>query len=322
VLLFVVADRDAVQRTPEGALPGRWRRPWLAAAGLAGGIAVATKWSGGLVLAAAVLLVLAWSAGAGRRSGRSTIGSLVAAGPTVLLWLVLVPGLIYTLSYVGRVHGPLFAVPWAEDAWIRQFLHRQLSMLRFHAGLADTHPYASPAWSWLLDKRPVVYYFQVDAAGRYREILAAANPILYLPGIVAAGAAAVVAVRRRGLWGAELVVAAGVAAPFLPWLALSASRSFIFLYYLLPTVPFLAVALGWAVVALPRRSGPVFAGAALAVSVAVTTFWAPFIYAAPLDYATWRTRILLTDCGPLPRTNGQLAPRPGGGEPPPGWCWI
>ncbi len=322
LLLFAVADRDSVLRTGADASDRTWRRPWLAAAGVAGGIAVATKWSGGLVLAAAVLLVLAWGVAAGLRTGRSITRSLVTAGPTVLLWLVVVPGLIYTLSYVGRVHGPILAVPWAEDAWIRQFLHRQLSMLRFHAGLADTHPYASPAWSWLLDKRPVVFFFGVDAAGRYREILAAANPLLYVPGFAAAAVAAVLAVRRRGWWDAELVVAAGVAAAFLPWLALSASRSFIFLYYLLPTVPFLAVALGWAAATLPGRAGRGFGAATLVVAVAVAAFWAPFVYAAPLDYATWRTRILLTDCGPLPLTNGRLAPRPGGGEPPPGWCWI
>lgn len=323
VVLFAVADRDALARTTtEGDRRRSWWRPWLLAAGIAGGVAVGSKWSGGLVLLAVIGLVVAWEIGAGRRAGRPARRSLAGSAPIVLLWLVVVPGLIYVASYVGRVHGAMLAIPWAEGAWIREFLHRQLSMLRFHAGLTDTHPYASPAWSWLLDKRPVVYFFEIDPAGRYREILAAANPFLSLPGVLAAGAATLLAIRRRALWSAELVVAVGVAAPYLPWLGLSASRPFIFLYYLVPSLPFLAIALGWAVVSVRRRVGRGLAAASLVTAVAIAAFWAPLVYAAPLDYASWRTRILLTDCGSAPLTDGKLAPRPGGGEPPAGWCWV
>ncbi|OGO56603.1 MAG: hypothetical protein A2V85_02125 [Chloroflexi bacterium RBG_16_72_14] len=323
-VLFAVLDRDALAasgREP-GREPGRLRRPWRVAAGLAGGVAIATKWSGVLALLAVVVLVLLWEAEAARRDGRRPVSGLLAAVPSVLLWLVATPGAVYVASYAGRLDADLLAVPWHEGAWVREFLYRQLEMARFHAGLEDTHPYASPAWSWLLGKRAVVYFFEVDAAGRYREVLALANPLLWVPGLLAAAWGALIALRRRVGWGPEVVVAMAVAATYLPWLVLSANRPFVFLYYVLPTVPFLALALGWAVTRAPRGGGRALAATIGAVAIAVVLFWEPLIHARPLDYDSWRDRIPFQDCTPAELTDGRLAPRPDGGPPPPGWCWV
>jgi dolichyl-phosphate-mannose--protein O-mannosyl transferase len=240
----------------------------------------------------------------------------------VLLWLVATPAAVYVASYAGRLDADLLAVPWHEGAWVREFLYRQLEMARFHGGLDDTHPYASPAWSWLLGKRAVVYFFEVDTAGRYREVLALANPLLWVPGLLAAAWGAVIALRRRVAWGPEVVVAMAVAAAYLPWLVLSANRPFVFLHYVLPTVPFLALALGWAVTRAPRGRGRALAATIGAVAIAVVVFWEPLVYARPLDYDSWRDRILFEDCTPAELTDGRLAPRPDGGPPPPGWCWV
>lgn len=319
-VLFAVLDRDSLAAS--GGTPARLRRPWRAAAGLAGGAAIATKWSGVLVLPAVVVLVLLWEAEAARRDGRRPGPALLAAAPSVLLWLVATPAAVYVASYAGRLDADLLAVPWHEGAWVREFLYRQLEMARFHGGLDDTHPYASPAWSWLLGKRAVVYFFEVDTAGRYREVLALANPLLWVPGLLAAAWGAVIALRRRVAWGPEVVVAMAVAAAYLPWLVLSANRPFVFLHYVLPTVPFLALALGWAVTRAPRGRGRALAATIGAVAIAVLVFWEPLVYARPLDYDSWRDRILFEDCTPAELTDGRLAPRPDGGPPPPGWCWV
>lgn len=317
-VLFAVLDRDALAAPRSRRLV----RPWRAAAGLAAGLAIATKWSGVLVLVALVVLVLLWEAGAARRAGRRPAAGLMAAAPSVLLWLVAVPAAVYVASYAGRLDADVLAVPWHDGAWTREFVERQLAMARFHAGLDDTHPYASPAWSWPLAKRAVVYFWEIDAAGRYREVLAFANVLLWMPGLSVAVAAAWSALRRRLLWGPEVVVAATAAAAYLPWLVLGAGRPFVFLYYFLPTVPFLALALGWAVVRLPRTAGRGLAVVVAGVAVAVVVFWEPLIYARPLDYDAWRDRILFADCTPAEWTDGRLAPRPNGGPPPPGWCWV
>jgi dolichyl-phosphate-mannose--protein O-mannosyl transferase len=321
-VLFAVMDRDAlVSRARQ---PGDVMRPWLIAAGLAGGAAAACKWSGALALGAVILLVLAWEVSAGRRAGQTTGRALRAAAPAILVWLVALPALVYAASYAGRLEGDLLAWPWLRDSWVRQFGGRQLQMLQFHAGLDETHRAASPAWSWLLGKRAVVYFFDVDAAGRYREILAFANPVLWVPAAISAATAGIIAIRRRALWGPEAVIAIAAAATYLPWLVLTIGRPFVFLHYIVPTVPFLALAIGWAVGRLPRVAGRSLAVAAVAVATIVVLYWSPLIYAWPLDYDAWRSRIVFTDCGPEALTpDGRLMPQPTvATTPPPGWCWV
>jgi dolichyl-phosphate-mannose--protein O-mannosyl transferase len=322
MVLFATLDRDSLARAgPEVPRPHPVR-PWRVAAGIAGGMAVATKWSAAPVLLAVIGLVLLWEVSAARRAGRDSGRAVVSAVPSVLVWLVITPVVVYAASYAGRLDGDLLAPPWQAGAWVRELAFRQLEMARFHADLAGTHPYASPAWSWLLGKRAVLYFFEVDPAGRYREVLAIPNVALWVPGFVTAVVAGAAAVRRRAAWGPELVVAVGVGAAYLPWLVLSAGRSFVFLYYVVPVVPFLALALGWAVAALPARAGRRLAAVVGVVAVAALLFWMPLIYAWPLDDDAWRQRILFQDCAPIEEVDGRLAPPPGGGPPPPGWCWV
>ena len=234
---------------------------------------------------------------------------------------MVLPVVVYGVSYVGRLDGDLLTLPWHQDAWVRQFGGRQLQMLDFHATLEATHRSASPAWSWPLGKRAVSYFFEVDAAGRYREVLAFANPLVYLPALLAAAWAGVVAGRGRLLWGPEVIAPAGVGAAYVPWL-LVGGRESVFLHYLVPTIPFFGLALGWAVWRLPRRLGRGLAGGLAAVTLAAAVFWAPLIYGWPLDYESWRIRIPFTDCTSAEMVDGKFRPRQGGGPPPPGWCWV
>ena len=271
-----------------------------------------------------ILLVLAWEVSASRRAGHTIGQAMRAAAPVILVWLVALPALVYVASYAGRLEGDLLTWPWQRDSWIRQLGGRQLQMLRFHTGLDETHRAASPAWSWLLGKRAVVYFFEVDGAGRYREILAFANPVLWLPAAIAAASAGVIAIRRRALWSAETVVAGAAAAAYLPWLVLTIGRPFVFLHYIVPTLPFLALATGWAVWRLPAVIGRSVAAVVVSVAVIIGLVWSPLIYAWPLDYDAWRSRIVFADCGPEALTaGGRLMPQPTEAtDPPAGWCWV
>ena len=80
-------------------------RPWLLGAGIAGGAAVACKWSGGYLLGAvAVLAFLRGSAQADDGSHRYR-RTAREHGLVLLIALGLIPAVLYVVSYAGRLHG-------------------------------------------------------------------------------------------------------------------------------------------------------------------------------------------------------------------------
>jgi dolichyl-phosphate-mannose-protein mannosyltransferase len=325
-VLFVVLDggRPRGPRGEDVGAPGWLRRlalgrPWRLAAGIAFGAGIAVKWSAGYVAVGLVVVLVAWEIAAARRvdDDQRRAGSAFGRAlrrellPSLVL-LGIVPVLIYLASYVGRVDS------------FREILEHQLAMLRFHLGLGGDHPYESAAWSWLLLKRPVAYSF-MDGTGAYREVLAIGNPLAWWP-----GAAALVVVTVRWIRGGsslarpEPVLLAAALSTYLPWLVLSGSRSQVFIWYLLPTLPFLYGALGL-VAALVWRStaGRITTGLAAATVAASLVFFYPVLTAAPLSPDDWRSRIWFTDCArPGAPTLALPDDEINQGPPPSGWCWI
>ena len=349
-VLFAVLD-GARRRGPRGeddAAP-RWLRrvtvgrPWRMATGLALGAAMATKWSGGYVALGLVVLVVAWEMTAPADTADAPAGWRARFGAALrrelfpsLILLGLVPLIVYLASYTGRVDGQLFALPWRTGSVWRAILEHQYAMLRFHMGLVGDHPYESPPWSWLLLKRPVAYYFQ-ENGGPYREILAIGNPLTWWSGAVAVVVLGVRWVRAGAGWlRPEAVLVVAALATYLPWLVLPGSRTQVFIWYLLPTLPFLFGALGlvaaWSWRWLAGRVGIGVTALAVAVSFA---FFMPVLTAGPLKPDEWRSRIWFWDCA---RPGAPTITMPHDqtyfwltliehfavdmGPPPAGWCWI
>lgn len=317
-VLFAVLHRA---RLDTGSAPHGLFPPWLAAAGFACGVAIATKWSGVLVIAIVVVLLVGWDIQT-RRESSSAPQSATATVAQLVVCLVLLPATVYAASYAGVLEGRLLALPWEQDAWPRVFAGRQLRMATFHVGLDALHPYASPAWSWPLGKRAVVYFFEIDPAGRFREILAFANLPIWLPGAIFAVLASGWTIMRRRLRTAPFVIAVAVAGSYLPWLLLTLGRPFVFLHYVVPTIPFVALALGWGIGRLPPRAKAAAAGGIMAVALTVVLYWGPVIYGLPITYDQWRMRILFTDCGAGQTVDGRLQPIARPGPQPTGWCWV
>ena len=333
VTLFAVAaflccwlDVESLQRAGQAAfrLRRRWfDRPWRLAAGAMGGAAAACKWSGWPILATVACLTL--FAEYSRRVNPSLMGrlreTLKDERGSLLLGFVVIPIVIYTTSYVGVVHGSLLAWPWSPNAWIRAVLARQYRMLDYHALLHGSHPYASPPWSWLLLKRPVVFVFFIP--GEYAEVLATGSPLVWWLSIPALFYVTSKLIRRRIL-DAEAFIVAGFAAGYLPWLLVLQSRTLSFLYYLLPSVPFMCLAIAYACCRLniSRWGKPVVAAFA-AAAIALFVFYYPVMTAVPTSYTSWRARMIFRDCGDhVFRAGDRSFPNLGTGRPPTGWCWI
>lgn len=336
--LFAVLDRDRLRRSAWGRSPTGWLsaltlgRPWRLLAGAALGAAVAVKWSGAYLAPGLLLLIAAWEISAHRRSADDgTVPPWRAAAwqavreelPRSLILLGVVPVAVYVVVYIGRVPGDALALPWQEGTFWRNVWEHQSDMLSFHTTLAGSHPYESPPWSWLLLKRPVAFWFGTDG-NAYREILAVGNPVTWWPGSAVLLGLGVWWLRRVDLRRPEPVLLVAALSAWLPWLVLSGSRTQVFLWYLLPAVPFLCAALGvlaaraWAAVA-----GRAAVAAYAAVVVASFVFFAPILTALPLEPDAWHARMLFTDCE---RPGAQTLELPSddvsSGPPPDGWCWI
>lgn len=297
-------------------------KAWLRlGAGVAGGAAVASKWSGVLLLV--VALVIAAGEEVSRHRESSTRHPAAVALGALAFGYVLVPVAVYCLSYTGRVGGALLSPPWGAGSWVRNFLHLQKSMLTNNLGFAGLHPYESPAWSWPLLKRPVLYFISGD--GR-RRILALGNPLLWWPGLAAIVHMVWRLVSRRGSIRCEGVIVLGLAAVYGPWLVLTRVRSFVFLYYFLPAVPFLCLAVARSLQSLGMRGARAAAAAYLAVTVAAFGYYYPVLTGRPLSPGQMSQRLLFEDCGrwnpvrALHAAEGNSSP-PRSRPPPHGWCW-
>jgi len=171
--------------------------------------------------------------------------------------------------------------------------------------------------------------------------------LVWWPAVAACLWLVALAVRRRTVDDATLVALAGCASTYLPWAILGGSRGATFLFYLLPAVPFLCLALSRAMVALTRRRAQRIALAAYLVGIAASfAFFYPVLTALPLDRDAWRARLIFKDCsiatrewerfvareGDALRERGlEVTRTPPDGDmpivpplapPPEGWCWI
>jgi dolichyl-phosphate-mannose-protein mannosyltransferase len=350
-LLFLLYDRDRMHADAEA---GRFKdepvgrgnlidRPWRFAVGAAAGAAIASKWSGALILVLVVALTFAWEIASRRLEGTGNVfrRTLREELPSIVLWLFLLPVVIYALTYIGRVEGTVLAAPWSEGAWLRALWDQQAYMLDFHIDFDSTHSYGSPAWSWLLLKRPVAYAYDATG-GQIREVMALGNPFTWWASILALIYVAVRWVRAIEFTRPEGFIIAGFIFTYLPWFLVT-RRDVSFVFYLLPTLPFMFLAIALVL----RRIFETWEGkAATAIfavgAIASFAFYYPVIAYAPLDQKAWDKRItpvffnkykMFADCAkPLEavevtetgvdKTIIRTQTTTDTDAPPDGWCWI
>jgi dolichyl-phosphate-mannose-protein mannosyltransferase len=226
---------------------------WLALCGLAGGLALASKWSGVLALLGAVAIVaLDWvraARAAGKSAGAQPTGG--AGGPgrangpgrgaalaRGAVCLVAAPLLVYLASYADY---------FANGHTAGQWLHLQGYMASFNWNVSGTSNMASRPLTWIFDATPIWYRWELSPRG-VLGLIAIGNPLLFWGAIAAFVWLASLAVRRRD---PGLAMAPGlVAVLYLPWLATSRQS---YIYYLTPAIPFLAILVA---AALARLAGP------------------------------------------------------------------
>lgn len=311
----LISARTGHHGVPEWG-PVLWNRPWVIAAGAAAGAAASVKWSGFYLLAGVGIYLVVTDALVRRHAGVRPwpTDAILRQGPATFVLLVPVAFAVYLASWTGwlvtdggysrhaaeevPVTGFWSWVPTAlQSLWI---YHR--AIYDFHIGLSADHSYESPAWQWPLLVRPTSMFFRSDAAGEggcflangcVQNIYSMPNPLTWWAGI-----AAVIYLVYRFIVARDwrhAVVLTGVAVTYVPWV-LYPERT-IFQFYTVVMLPFLALALTFALraVAAPpgadvvrRRSGQLLVGVFLAVVLLLSVFWYPVLTATPVPYDLWR----------------------------------
>ncbi|MDQ6650650.1 MAG: phospholipid carrier-dependent glycosyltransferase [Actinomycetota bacterium] len=322
----LVADRDLGRARLARALSsGRPVRPagprlgvrwWRLAAGGSLGAACATKWSGVYYVAAFGLLAFAWEVGARRTAGvRAPVRAVLRReAASLLAFLAVVPVVVYLAAWTGWfATGGGWDRHWAAGhgtvgggvAALRGLWHYHAEALHFHANLSSHHPYQSHPEGWLLLERPVAYFYTAPRLGELgcaardgcsRAVLGIGTPAVWWVSILALVAMLWLWLARRD-WRAAAILGC-VSAGIAPWLA--TPKRTMFLFYALPTLPFLILALtlsaglvlGTATAGRVRRAWGAAVVGGYALLVTANFFYLyPILSAKVIPYAAWYSRM-------------------------------
>jgi len=190
-----------------------------------------------------------------------------------LFWLGPVAATVYLATFI-----PAFFYR-TDPLALSDLLAFQFHMLEIQQWPMAPHGYRSRPWQWMLDLRPIWFFYQpVD--GIQRGVLLVGNPAVMWSGLVALPVAFFLGLRRRDHGLLALVGAYAVALG--TWTVIPKPVMF-YHHYLLPSLLLGAILAGvldrlW--LARGRRDGPI-----VLIAVAMLIFWDfyPILSAAPLD---------------------------------------
>jgi dolichyl-phosphate-mannose--protein O-mannosyl transferase len=237
---------------------------WLVAAGAAFGVGLSMKWSAAPLWAASAIAVAVRVASGAVRGGMDRRETWRSVGAWSVAF-VAAPLCIYLASYI-----PYFC---AGYGW-RDLAQLQFAMWSYHHNLGATHSQSSTWWQWPWIGRPVWFFLHHTADG-FRVIYAMGNPLLWWAFEPSLAWVFARWLRQRRL--DDAVILLGFGGSWLPWAFVGRVT---FLQYLLPAVPFGAMAVATVLEDLARRFGRrgrllgyAYAVACLAVLVNFYPFW-------------------------------------------------
>lgn len=162
-----------------------------------------------------------------------------------LIFFVLVPALIYLLSYIPFRD-------YSDRGLVDRMIQNQNTMFGYHSTLESTHDFSSVWYEWPVLKRPIWFHSHIVTTtllGGLREgISSFGNPAVWWTGIPAALFMAYLWARKKDRTAAFLVV--GYLAQYLPWFFVSRIT---FIYHYFPSVPFVVLMITYGLGQWDRR---------------------------------------------------------------------
>ena len=217
------------------------RRPWLA--GLALGLAFATKWSGIYYMVAFGAFLL-YSDYRLARSLEMENPILTVAKKSLwkrLIQFGVIPGVTYVVSWFGWfLNSTGWDRKWSPSI-VKSFIHYQSEIWNFHKGLTEAHSYSANPWSWLIMGRPTSFFYaspkNCGAKSCAQEILGLGTPLLWWSALIALFVTFGYWIVRRE-WQSGLILL-GLAAGYLPWFLFQ--KRTMFTFYAIAFEPFVVL---------------------------------------------------------------------------------
>jgi dolichyl-phosphate-mannose--protein O-mannosyl transferase len=329
-------------------------RPWRLGAGICLGAACATKWDGAYYIPAFLILAIAWDVGARRTAGARSDGihwesidlwlvgrSTWSVVAPMLLFFLVVPAAVYVASWTGwfmsNAHYAYdhdrYVHPgqsWISHDWavLRGWGYYQHEIWHYANQLTwdnNPHPYLSRPYGWLLLARPVAYYYQspptgCGASACSQEVLGIGNPAIWWASIPALLAVGWSWLSRRD-WRAAAILLMFLFG-YLPWFHEDMKHRVMFLFYMLPNVPFMVLAVTmligmalakWSTASIRGWITASTVGIYLATVVVLFGFFYPLLSARNISTEDWNKRIWFKTCQVKPDLNEHHENAP---------CWI
>jgi dolichyl-phosphate-mannose-protein mannosyltransferase len=327
-------DRLEEAGTPYVRGPNLGWRPWRIATALCLGAALATKWDAAFYILLFFVVGLAWDVSARRAAGSQSAFTTTLRYdllPAVVAFVVAI-SIVYVLSWGGwfatstgydrywatghRSHWHIWFVH-LPDGWtnavpdvVRSWVHYHWEIWHFHTHLTAKHPYQSHPFGWLLLERPVSYFYTSPQHGLLgcpgtvsgscaKEILAIGTPAIWWASIGAFVACVWFWVSKAD-WRAAIAVCV-MAVTVFGWAYGDVFHQRTeFLFYMLPAVPFMCIALtlciGYAIgpadASIAHRTVGVAAVGAYLVIVVINFFYLyPVLAAKVIPYTSWHHRM-------------------------------
>ena len=245
----------------------------LGFAGLAFGLGAAAKWTSLYFAPALVLLFAIYLFLRGRHwvtSGRKQefVRYLVKTLGICCVFFLLIPGIIYYLSYIPYGQAVGYA-PFTRGYW-DLVIGNQVFMLTYHAVwvLTAEHPFSSYWWQWIFNLKPILYYLNHFPDGTRAAISAFGNPLVYWAGFLAVLTMPFAAWYRKD--GRAFAIFLGYLSVLAPWLFIDRIT---FAYHYFLNSMFLALALSYIFNRLVQRGrGPYRAAILTFVGVVIALF--------------------------------------------------
>jgi len=157
------------------------------------------------------------------------VNHFVKTSLACVIFFVIIPVIIYTASYL-----PIITLP-GEGHDLGEVWRYQENMFDYHSNLNDSHPFESAAYSWPLNKKPLLEYRNTSLPrGRTSLMYVMGNPAIFWFGIICTFAAMLISIMRKDKRAVPILIA--FAFQYLPWFRIDRC---IFIYHFFTSVPFL-----------------------------------------------------------------------------------